>query len=394
MRSIVRSLVLLLSLSAVTVVVEVSQASEAQAAKRRRPVVASVSPRTGLTTERTRVLIRGAKFKKLRYVTFGTARVRILSRAKKAITVVAPRHSAGVVAVRVVTRRGASKYTTASRFKYTAPPPHTAPPPVGGGTRDPVLVGAGDIASSGRGDSATAALLDRIPGTVFTVGDNVYEDGTTAQFNSYYAPTWGRHRARTRPAPGNHDYHVAGAPGYFNYFGTQAGPSRGYYSYDLGNWHVVSLNSEIDMAAGSPQESWLRRDLTASRKPCTLAYWHRPLFTSGNSHGPATSTRPLFAALYAHRAEVVVSGHNHEYERFAPMRPTGTRDDAGGIREFVAGTGGVGHNGFITPQPNSQIRNGTASGVLKFVLHRNSYDWQFVPVAGQSFTDHGTTSCH
>ena len=260
---------------------------------------------------------------------------------------------------------------------------------------DPVLVGAGDIASSGPNDSATAALLDNIPGTIFTVGDNVYPDGTAAQFNAYYHPTWGRHRARTRPAPGNHDYHVAGAAGYFGYFGSVAGPSgRGYYSYDLGNWHVVSMNSEVSMVPGSAQETWLRSDLAASTKPCTIAYWHRPPFTSGDSHGASPAVKPLFQALYDHGAEVVVAGHNHNYERFAPMSPNGTLNNATGIRAFVAGMGGAGHNGFATVQPNSQVRNGTSFGVLKFTLRANSYDWQFVPVAGQTFTDSGTTSCH
>lgn len=266
----------------------------------------------------------------------------------------------------------------------------TAPP-----SADPVLVGAGDISTSNSNDSATAALLDGIGGTVYTVGDNVYPDGTLAQFNAYYEPTWGRHKARTRPAPGNHDYHTAGAAGYFSYFGSSAGPAgRGYYSYDLGSWHVVSLDSEISMAPGSAQEVWLRSDLAGSTEACTLAYWHKPLYTSGDSHGPTTATRPLFQALYDHDAEVVVAGHNHNYERFAPQNPTGVRDDTNGVRAFVAGMGGASHNGFVTPMPNSEVRNGTAYGVLKFTLHSNSYDWQFVPVAGQTFTDSGSTGCH
>jgi acid phosphatase type 7 len=261
---------------------------------------------------------------------------------------------------------------------------------------DPVLVGAGDIASlNSNGDTNTAALLDNIPGTVYTAGDNAYPNGTLEQFNAYYEPTWGRHKARTRPSPGNHEYNTAGAVGYYSYFGALAGPSnRGYYSYELGNWHVVSLNSEVNMTVGSPQETWLRGDLAASTKPCTFAYWHKPLFTSGTNHAGETLTRPLFQALYDHDAEVVVTGHNHHYERFAPMNPAGALDTANGIRHFVAGTGGVGHYTFGTPQPNSQVRNGTAFGVLKFTLHSNSYDWQFVPVAGQTFTDTGTTVCH
>ncbi|MGG7569411.1 metallophosphoesterase family protein [Streptomyces sirii] len=260
---------------------------------------------------------------------------------------------------------------------------------------DPVLVGAGDIATSGSGDTATANLLDGISGTVFTTGDNAYPDGTASNFTSYYEPTWGRHKARTRPSPGNHDYHTSGASGYFNYFGANAGPSgRGYYSYDLGNWHVVSLDSEVGMSVGSAQEQWLRSDLAASTKPCTLAYWHKPRFTSGANHAPDTSTGPLVQALYDNNAEVIATGHNHQYERFAPMNPSGQLDNARGIRHFVAGMGGAGHYSFGTILPNSQARNSDTNGVLKFTLHANSYDWQFVPEAGKTYTDSGTTTCH
>ncbi|MEU8007194.1 DNRLRE domain-containing protein [Catellatospora sp. NPDC049111] len=274
----------------------------------------------------------------------------------------------------------------------TTPSPSPSTPPPSG---DPVLVGAGDIADSGSGDTATAALLDGISGTVFTTGDNVYTNGTASEFSSYYNPTWGRHKARTRPAPGNHDYNTSGASGYYNYFGSVAGPSgQGYYSYDLGNWHVVSLNSNISMSAGSAQETWLRNDLAASTKPCTIAYWHHPLFTSGANHAPSTSTRPLYQALYDYNADVVVWGHNHQYERFAPMNASGTADSSRGIRSFVAGMGGAGFYGFGTIQPNSQARNSDTWGVLKFTLHSNSYDWQFVPQAGKTYNDSGTGSCH
>jgi acid phosphatase type 7 len=261
---------------------------------------------------------------------------------------------------------------------------------------DPVLVGAGDIATSGSADSATANLLDGIAGTVFTAGDNAYPDGTASNFNNYYHPTWGRHKARTRPSPGNHDYHTSGASGYFNYFGANAGPSgRGYYSYNLGTWHVVSLNSEINTSAGSAQEQWLRSDLAAnSSKPCTIAYWHKPRFTSGANHSPNTAIGPLVKALYDFNAEVVVAGHNHQYERFAPMNPSGTLDNARGIRHFVAGTGGAGLYNFGTIRPNSQARNSNTHGVLKLTLHASSYSWKFVPVAGKTYTDSGTTACH
>ncbi|MBB5870333.1 hypothetical protein F4553_003712 [Allocatelliglobosispora scoriae] len=271
-----------------------------------------------------------------------------------------------------------------------SPSPSVSPP-----SGDPVLVGAGDIADSGSGDTATAALLDNIAGTVFTAGDNVYTNGTLSEFNSYYAPTWGRHLARTRPAPGNHDYNTSGATGYYSYYGSVAGPSgRGYYSYDLGNWHIVSLNSNISMSAGSAQEQWLRADLAASAKSCTLAYWHHPLFTSGANHAPSTSTRPLYQALYDYNADVVVTGHNHQYERFAPMNPSGGLDNTRGIRSFVAGMGGAGFYGFGTIQANSEARNSDTWGVLKFTLHANSYDWQFVPQAGKTYADSGTNNCH
>ncbi|SBW24117.1 Alkaline phosphatase [Candidatus Protofrankia californiensis] len=273
----------------------------------------------------------------------------------------------------------------------TPTPTSTTPPPSG----DQVLVGAGDIADSGSGDTATANLLDGISGTVFTVGDNAYPDGTASDFTNYYDPTWGRHKARTRPAPGNHDYNTSGATGYYNYFGANAGPSgRGYYSYDLGNWHVVSLNSEISTSAGSAQEQWLRTDLAASTKSCTVAYWHQPRFTSGANHAPNTAIGPLVQALYDYNAEVILAGHNHQYERFAPMNPSGGLDTTRGIRHFVVGTGGAGFYGFGTIQPNSEARNSDTHGVLKLTLQSNSYTWQFVPEAGKTYTDSGTTSCH
>ncbi|MFE9255243.1 DNRLRE domain-containing protein [Streptomyces sp. NPDC006879] len=273
----------------------------------------------------------------------------------------------------------------------TPTPSGSTNPPSG----DPVLVGAGDIANSGSGDSATASLLDNIPGTVFTTGDNAYPDGTASDFATYYEPTWGRHKARTRPAPGNHDYHTSGASAYYSYFGANAGPAgRGYYSYDLGNWHVVSLNSEISMSAGSAQEQWLRADLAGSNKPCTVAYWHKPRWTSSSGHGPSTSTGPLVQALYDYDAELILTGHNHQYERFAPQNPSGQLDNARGIRQFVAGMGGASFYGFGTIQPNSEARNSNTFGVLKLTLHEASYDWEFVPQAGKTYNDSGTGTCH
>ena len=211
-----------------------------------------------------------------------------------------------------------------------------------------VLVGAGDIASCGSsGDEATAALLAGIDGTVFTLGDNVYDSGTAAEFATCYDPSWGRYRARTSPAPGNHDYVTANAAGYFGYFGAAAGdPSTGYYAYDLGGWRVVAINSNCAAVggcqAGSAQERWLRADLAAHPAACTLAYWHHPRFNSGE-HGNSAEMQPIWQALYDAGAEVVLSGHDHHYERFAPQAPDGSSDPQRGIREFVVGTGGRSH---------------------------------------------------
>jgi acid phosphatase type 7 len=263
-----------------------------------------------------------------------------------------------------------------------------------------VLLVAGDIAScSSSGDEATAKLLDGVTGTVATLGDNAYPAGSASNFASCYGPTWGRHKARTRPAAGNHEYLTAHASGYFAYFGAVAGaPGRGYYSYNLGSWHIVVINSECDEVggcqAGSAQERWLRADLAASTGRCQLAYWHKPLFTSGREHGNATEMRPIFQALYAANAEIVLSGHNHNYERFAPQSPTGVLDTARGIREFVVGTGGASHYEFGPAKPNSQVRNADAYGVLKLTLHADGYDWRFLPQAGKAFTDSGSGTCH
>ena len=258
-----------------------------------------------------------------------------------------------------------------------------------------VLVGAGDIASCvSKGDEATARLLDSIAGTVFTTGDNVYPSGAAAEFAACYEPTWGRHKARTRPAPGNHDYHTSGAAAYYAYFGDAAGPAgRGYYSYDFGAWHIVSLNSAVRMRGGSEQEQWLRADLAASTSTCTLAYWHRPRFSSG-SHGSSAASAPLWQALYDAGADVVLVGHDHNYQRFAPQTAAGDRDDARGIRQFVVGTGGGSHYGFTTAIANTEAFNTDTYGVLKLTLYAQRYVWEFIPVAGGTFRDAGVGTCH
>lgn len=258
----------------------------------------------------------------------------------------------------------------------------------------PVLVGAGDIADDKQWDEATATLLDSIPGTVFTLGDNAYPNGTAAEFNNYYAPTWGRHKARTRPASGNHDYDTPNARAYYEYFGAAAGdPTKGYYSYDLGSWHIIVLNTQCSEVGGcrpnSPQGQWLQADLAANPSTCTLAIMHRPLFASGisSSHG-----QDFWSLLYQARADVILSGHAHSYERFAPQDPNG-QADPNGIRQFIVGTGGSGLHGFLTNAANSEVRDNNTWGVLKLTLHPTSYDWEFIPIAGQTFTDSGSASC-
>ena len=258
-----------------------------------------------------------------------------------------------------------------------------------------VFVGAGDIGLCGSPwPSRTAALLDGIDGTVFTAGDNAYDSGTADEYLRCYDPTWGRHRARTRPTPGNHEYVSFGATPYYNYFGSAAGPSGlGYYSFDLGAWHVISLNSNVDADPSSPQVQWLKDDLRVSPTTCTLAYWHHPVFSTGE-HGDDPKMLHIFRVLYESHADVVVTGHDHDYERFAPQTPDGFRDMTFGIREFVVGTGG--HSDlrpFRFTSANSEARNRSTWGVLKLTLRSASYDWEFIPAAGGTFRDSGTGAC-
>jgi hypothetical protein len=278
--------------------------------------------------------------------------------------------------------------------------PIIPPPPTSRTTQ--LLVGAGDVTGCDDAGSETAALLDRLvaqdPDTiVFVAGDLAYGEGTPEQFAQCYHPTWGRHKDRTRPSPGNHEYETPDAAGYFDYFGAAAGtPGQGYYSYQAGGWHVVVLNSNCGdiggCEAGSPQERWLRQDLASSGAACTLAYWHHPLFSSG-THGGSVSVQPLFRALYQSGAEVVINGHDHDYERFAPQDPSGNLDPVRGVRQFVAGTGGRGIRSFEAVVPNSEARIGVF-GVLALRLHAGGYEWEFVPVPGSTSVDVGTGSCH
>jgi hypothetical protein len=269
-----------------------------------------------------------------------------------------------------------------------------ATPPPTGETAD--LIAAGDIgACDSDGDEQTAKLVEGLPGTVATLGDNAYENGGDNAFQHCYEPTWGRFKSRTRPSPGNHEYWTKEGAGYFRYFGTAAGPgTRGYYSYDLGAWHLISLNSNCDVIDCDPQVRWLRADLAANRTRCTLAYWHHPRFSSG-LHGADRMTAPFWNELYEAGADVILNGHDHDYERFLPQNPEGRPDQARGIREFVAGTGGRGLYYFgPNREPTSQVRNRTTFGVLTLRLRPDGYDWRFAPVPGGTFSDAGSDTCH
>ncbi len=276
-----------------------------------------------------------------------------------------------------------------------APRPAVSVPP----GADPVLLAVGDIADcSSLDDEATAALVADRPGTLAALGDLAYESGTAAEFADCYDPSWGPFKARTRPVPGNHEYRTPGASGYFAYFGASAGdPATGYYSYDIGAWHVVALNSNCEVvscAAGDAQETWLRADLAAHPSACTVAYWHHPRFSSGTVHGPNTAVQPLWQALHDHDADLVLAAHEHNYERFGPLTATGVIDEARGIRSFVVGTGGRSHYALGPAIVGSEIRDGTSYGILALTLHQNSYDWHFVAQPDATFADSGSASCH
>ncbi|MEO8000074.1 MAG: Ig-like domain-containing protein, partial [Gemmatimonadaceae bacterium] len=250
----------------------------------------------------------------------------------------------------------------------------------------------------------TASLIGTInPDAVLVLGDNQYEDGTLAEYNALYGPTWGQYKSITYPSVGNHEYQTANASGYFDYFngvGVQTGRagdrSKGYYSYDLGTWHLIAINSNCGSVGGcgvgSAQEVWLNADLAAHPNACTLAYWHHPRFSSGQ-HSNDASTQALWNALYVAKADLILTGHDHNYERFAPMTSTGVLDNTNGIRSFVVGTGGKEQRSLGTTKANSIVRSNNSFGVLKVTLHPTSYDWQFMPIAGSTLNDAGSSTC-
>jgi hypothetical protein len=261
---------------------------------------------------------------------------------------------------------------------------------------DPVVVAAGDIvpAESGGAHQRTSDQVLKInPAAVLVLGDLQYPHGALKDFRRYYDTTWGRFKAITKPAPGNHEYDTDSASGYFEYFGAAARPrGASYYSYDLGGWHLISLDSNIDHDPGSAQEQWLRGDLVATTKKCVLAYWHHPRFSSGEEHGNDKSVDPFWDALYQAKADLVLSGHEHNYERFGLQNPDAQADPQG-LREFVVGSGGKDLYGFNSPQPNSEVRT-RGYGVLKLTLHRSSYDWEFVTDTGIVTDSGGPVACH
>jgi calcineurin-like phosphoesterase family protein len=291
--------------------------------------------------------------------------------------------------------------------------PTAVPSPVASASpepRLPLIVAAGDISCQpGSRDPCrqeqTATLIDGLePDLVLPLGDNQYESGTLEEYSSVYSLSWGRHRVKSKPVPGNHEYQDENAKGYFNYFngtGAFTGPvgdrDRGYYSYNFGNWHFVALNSNCTFirgcGVGSPQYTWLRDDLGRNDLPCTIAYSHHPRFSSG-INGSSANLQALWQVLYDFGADVFLCAHDHHYERFAPQRADGTSDPTRGIREFVVGTGGRSITPFQTILPNSDVQDTTSFGVLALRLGPGFYEWKFVATPGMPLADSGTGLCH
>lgn len=318
-------------------------------------------------------------------------------------------------AVRLMSRESSAPpllvISSSSDISRSAPPPSTDPVTPPSRTTSPstgpfVVMGAGDIAceppslpfGSSCHEYATSELLASAD-LVLALGDIQYQDATLDKFLRSYDLSWGRFKAKTRPAVGNHEYLTAGAAGYFDYFGSLAGErGKGYYSFDAGGWHFVALNSQCSAVGGcgpgSPQYEWLRADLAASTAACTAAYWHHPRFSAGK-YGNDPDYQPFWELLYADGAELALAGHDHSYQRYAPMTPDGRRNDARGIREFVVGTGGKNHYAVKSSTvPNREVAEGSTFGVLKLTLRADGYDWAFVPEAGATFRDAGSGVCH
>jgi hypothetical protein len=281
----------------------------------------------------------------------------------------------------------------------TEPAPYEPPPPLPA----EVILAAGNIAKcTTTSDDSTASLLDNLPGTVFALGDMAFPDGSAEAYANCYEPSWGRHKARTYALLGNHEYDTGTAGASFDYFGNRVGPrDRGYYSFELGNWHVVVLNvndftvDSLTPFAGTDQDRWLQADLAANSKQCTLAMWHSPRFFSSDTLGWTSSVyvKPVWERLYAGGVDVVLNGQQHHYEHFAPLNPAGARDDKKGIRQFNVGTGGESSEMPIAIAEHSEALT-DAFGVLKLTLDYGTYSWEFIPVVPGQFSDAGTGTCH
>jgi hypothetical protein len=256
-----------------------------------------------------------------------------------------------------------------------------------------VLLAAGDIGVCGSTAAVgTGQMLDMLEGTVIAVGDMAYRFGTAQEFETCYDPVWGRHKARTRPSPGNHEYETSGAQPYYDYFGSQAGPSGlGYYSFRSGDWLVLSLNSNLPVGGTTAQAQWMRGELTANTTRCALAYFHHPLYSSG-PNGDNARLAGLWQLLYEQGVDVIVSAHEHLYERYALMSPDGQRDDTRGVRQFIVGTGGAGLYTVVRAHPQSEIQI-VSHGILKLTLAALGYNWEFLQPGGTR-ADSGSDVCH
>lgn len=306
--------------------------------------------------------------------------------------------------IALVTVFGAAVATAASASASGAAPARSSPVTTAAATlvTAPTIAAAGDIIGNCTGASCgyqqTATVIKPLnPAGVLALGDISNRSGSASDYSNLFNSSWGAFKAKVHPVPGNHDYGSAGAANYFNYFGAAAHPPRGYYSLDLGTWHIIAINSNCSQVggcqAGSTQEKWLKADLAQHPAACTLAFWHHPRYSSGYG-GDNTSMKAIFQDLYDARADVVLSGHSHDYERFAPQNNASQLDTANGVRQFVVGTGGSFFTGFGTIKPNSQVRNNNTFGVLRMTLGAGSYSWKFLPVAGKTFTDSGSATCH
>jgi hypothetical protein len=254
------------------------------------------------------------------------------------------------------------------------------------------------------GDEATARIIEseiekNNNAIVFTLGDNAYPDGETEQFLKYYEPSWGRFKSRTKPVPGNHDWLVQNAADYLDYFCPSAencvfpnGVQSLYYSYDIGSWHILALDSQQSLANNSTQLNWVQSDLAQHSRACTLVYWHKPRFGSSPGRGDSEMLLPLWRVLYRNGVDIVLNGHDHHYERFYPQDPNGNFNSRNGIRQFIVGAGGAGIHDFGTPSRQSAVRL-KSLGVLKLTLGNGNYDWKFLPVVHYSSGDSGSASC-